>query len=91
MRSNGRNGRGQNLQVTTEQFPGDVQLTMGRYAADQKLSTLELEYIVSKTDLLLQTHFRELPSYLRLPASSKLPMLPHVCLFQSVNLSERSF
>lgn len=26
----------------------------------------------------------ELPSHLRLPASPKVPMLPHVCLFQYV-------
>ncbi|GJC93283.1 nitrogen assimilation transcription factor nit-4 [Colletotrichum higginsianum] len=41
-----------------------------------------MEDIVSKTDVELRTHYRELPSYLRLPASIKTPMLPHVCLFQ---------
>lgn len=44
-----------------------------------------MEDIVSKTDVELRTHYRELPSYLRLPASIKTPMLPHVCLFQYVD------
>ncbi|KAK1673372.1 fungal-specific transcription factor domain-containing protein [Colletotrichum godetiae] len=51
------------------------------YAANSKLSTREIEDVVSKTDVQLRTHYRELPSYLRLPASPKVPMLPHVCLF----------
>ncbi|KKY34463.1 putative nitrogen assimilation transcription factor nit-4 [Diaporthe ampelina] len=54
------------------------------YAANSKLSSRELEDVVSKTDVELRTHFRELPSHLRLPASPKVPMLPHVCLFQYV-------
>ncbi|KAK1461739.1 nitrogen assimilation transcription factor nit-4 [Colletotrichum cuscutae] len=53
-----------------------------KYAANSKLSTREIEDVVSKTDVQLRTHYRELPSYLRLPASPKVPMLPHVCLFQ---------
>ncbi|GKT41037.1 nitrogen assimilation transcription factor nirA [Colletotrichum spaethianum] len=52
------------------------------YAANSKLSVREIEDVVSKTDVELRTHYRELPSYLRLPASPKAPMLPHVCLFQ---------
>ncbi|GJC90764.1 hypothetical protein ColLi_13602 [Colletotrichum liriopes] len=52
------------------------------YAANSKLSVREIKDIVSKTDVELRTHYRELPSYLRLPASPKVPMLPHVCLFQ---------
>ncbi|OHF01744.1 nitrogen assimilation transcription factor nit-4 [Colletotrichum orchidophilum] len=51
------------------------------YAANSKLSTREIEDVVSKTDVELRTHYRQLPSYLRLPASPKTPMLPHVCLF----------
>ncbi|TDZ28887.1 Nitrogen assimilation transcription factor nit-4 [Colletotrichum spinosum] len=45
------------------------------------LSPREIEDIVSKTDVELQSHYRALPSYLRLPASPKVPMLPHICLF----------
>lgn len=55
------------------------------YAANSNLSSRELEDVVSKTDVELRTHFRELPSHLRLPASPKVPMLPHVCLFQYVS------
>ncbi|KZL77348.1 nitrogen assimilation transcription factor nit-4 [Colletotrichum tofieldiae] len=51
------------------------------YAANSKLSVREIKDIVSKTDVELRTQYRELPSYLRLPASPKVPMLPHVCLF----------
>ncbi|KAL2272583.1 hypothetical protein FJTKL_06300 [Diaporthe vaccinii] len=51
------------------------------YAANSKLSTRQLEDVISKADVELRTHFRELPSHLRLPASPKVPMLPHICLF----------
>ncbi|KAL2881049.1 hypothetical protein SGCOL_003708 [Colletotrichum sp. CLE4] len=67
------------LDLTHELFSYDVSF---RYAANSKLSTREIEDVVSKTDVQLRTHYRELPSYLRLPASPKVPMLPHVCLFQ---------
>lgn len=59
-------------------------LTSNSYAANSKLSNRAMEDIVSKTDVELRTHFRELPSHLRLPASPKVLMLPHVCLFQYV-------
>ncbi|OLN86848.1 Nitrogen assimilation transcription factor nirA 2 [Colletotrichum chlorophyti] len=55
------------------------------YAPNSKLSDREIENVVSKADVELRTHYRALPSYLRLPASSKVPMLPHVCLFHRGN------
>lgn len=63
-------------------------LTSNSYAANSKLSNRAMEDIVSKTDVELRTHFRELPSHLRLPASPKVLMLPHVCLFQYVARSQ---
>ncbi|KAF6813793.1 fungal specific transcription factor [Colletotrichum plurivorum] len=51
------------------------------YAVRNKLTPREIEDIVSKTDVELRSHYRALPSYLRLPASPKVPMLPHICLF----------
>ncbi|KAF4844839.1 Nitrogen assimilation transcription factor nit-4 [Colletotrichum siamense] len=51
------------------------------YAINSKLSPREIEDIVTKADVELQSHYRALPSYLRLPSSPKVPMLPHICLF----------
>lgn len=50
-----------------------------------------MEDVISKADVELRTHFRELPSHLRLPASPKVPMLPHICLFQYVPPDHRNF
>nr|XP_036586915.1 fungal specific transcription factor [Colletotrichum truncatum]KAF6797472.1 fungal specific transcription factor [Colletotrichum truncatum] len=58
-----------------------AKLTPCRYAINSNLSTREIEDIVSKTDVELRSHYRALPSYLRLPSSPKVPMLPHICLF----------
>ncbi|KAG7116909.1 hypothetical protein HYQ44_006536 [Verticillium longisporum] len=51
------------------------------YAPNSKLSSHEMEAIVTKADVELRSHYGALPTYLRLTASTQTPMLPHVCLY----------
>lgn len=51
------------------------------YAPNIKLSSHEMEAIVTKADVELRSHYGALPTYLRLTASTQTPMLPHVFLY----------
>ncbi|KIW13048.1 hypothetical protein PV08_08235 [Exophiala spinifera] len=48
------------------------------YAPNSKLSGAEVDALVSKTDLATNTFWSTLPSYLRLPSSSRTRALPHI-------------
>ncbi|KIV82544.1 hypothetical protein PV11_04646 [Exophiala sideris] len=48
------------------------------YAPNGKLSSAEVDALVSKTDLATNTFWSTLPSYLRLPSASRTPALPHI-------------
>ncbi|KAK0388991.1 hypothetical protein NLU13_2568 [Sarocladium strictum] len=48
------------------------------YAPNSKLSSIEIDALVSKTDLATNTFWSSLPSYLRLPSTSRTPALPHI-------------
>ncbi|KAE8133577.1 fungal-specific transcription factor domain-containing protein [Aspergillus pseudotamarii] len=48
------------------------------YAPNSELRRPELEGIITRTDIALHQFYRDIPSFLRLPVSIRMPCLPHI-------------